>query len=279
MFQYACGRALALRNGDTLKLDITEWKLGREKIRSYLLPHFAITEEIATDDEVKKMRYPFGVFLGKVMNKIRLKMGFVNIAFDPRVISKKGDVYLDGYWQSEKYFADFAKEIRDDFALKLPMKEAAAEILEKIQTDEFSVSLNIRRGDNAHSPSSMKSFGCPGLDYYQSALDTLLEQMKAQKKFSGNINLFVFSDDIEWAKENLHTGFQTTFVSGPDIDTCEEMTLMSACRHNVISNSTFGWWGAWLNRNEGKIVVAPKAWALIKLKNYKDIIPDGWIRV
>jgi hypothetical protein len=99
------------------------------------------------------------------------------------------------------------------------------------------------------------------------------------KILSSRINLYVFSDDIDWAKRNLHTRFPITFVSDPDIETYEEIVLMSNCRHNIISNSTFGWWGAWLNTNNNKTVVAPKQWALKRLNNFKDIIPPRWIRI
>jgi hypothetical protein len=279
MFQYACGRALALRNKDTLKLDITEWTLEREKLRSYLLPHFMIVENIATDKEVARLKYPFGIFLGKILGKIRFMAGVTNVSFKPSILTKKGDVYLDGYWQSEKYFADAAEQIRSDFTLKNPLGNTAAHILDAIKKNKTAISLNIRRGDNAHNPSSMRTFGCPGIEYYMTALKIMIEKMKAQGDDIGNIHIYVFSDDIVWAEEHLNTGFPMTFVSGPNIDTCEEITLMSACTHNIISNSTFGWWGAWLNRNTEKIVVAPKQWVLIGLENYKDTIPPGWIRV
>jgi hypothetical protein len=279
MFQYACGRALALRNGDKFKLDISDWSLGREKKRQYLLGNFNILEDIASEEDLLKMKYPFGKVVAKMLGKTRHMIGINRISFDPGIIRKKGNVYLDGYWQSEKYFNDFAEQIREDFQLKDPLSQEASRLMDKINADDAAVSINVRRGDNAHSPPSMKTFGCPGMEYYNAALETLTEKLNRQKNPVGKINLYVFSDEIDWVKQNLHSGFPVFFVSGPEVETCEEMALMSACRHNIISNSTFGWWGAWLNNNPKKIVIAPKQWALIRKQNYKDIIPEEWIRI
>ena len=115
MFQYACGRALALRNRDELKLDLSEWSLGREKVRSYLLSHFNIIENVASDLEMRRLKYPWGEFLTKVLNKIKFKMGIANVCFNPKIIRKTGDMYLDGFWQSEKYFDDCAEQIPHGF--------------------------------------------------------------------------------------------------------------------------------------------------------------------
>ena len=152
MFQYACGRALSLRNGDELKLDTSDWSLGREKVRSYLLSNFNIVENIATDDELRKLKYPWGEFATKAIKKILSIMGNSKISFDPKIVTKKGDVYLDGYWQSEKYFVDHAAEIRDDLTLRNPLTSSAAKMLEKIQNEECPVSINIRRGWNITAP-------------------------------------------------------------------------------------------------------------------------------
>ena len=117
------------------------------------------------------------------------------------------------------------------------------------------------------------------MEYYSAALKALTDELSRRDGPVGMISLYAFSDEMDWVKQNLRTGFPVTLVSGQGIDTCEEISLMSACKHNIISNSTFGWWGAWLNKNPGKIVVAPKRWASLKSQNYKDIIPEGWIRV
>jgi len=213
------------------------------------------------------------------MSRIRSKLGIVNTAFNQKIFDSKEDVYLDGYWQSEKYFSDFAEQIRKDFTLRNLLGGATQAMLTKIISDDQSVSLQIRRGDNAHSPSSMKTFGCPGIEYYESCIDALVNELKKNDLFGNKINLYVFSDEIDWAKENFHSRFPITFVTSRDIALCEEIALMKACKHNIISNSTFGWWGAWLNENPNKIVVAPKQWALLGAKNFRDLIPNGWIRI
>jgi hypothetical protein len=279
MFQYATGRALALRNNDTLKLDLTDWILQKETYRQYELSNFNIVENVASNDEITAIKYNYGKLVTKVISKIKRMMQIDHISFEPAIAKKKGNVYLDGYWQSEKYFLDFADQIREDFTLRKSITEDTTRLQKTIQADDMSISLHIRRGDNAHNPSSMKTFGCPGIDYYQAAIQTLIEKLQGNKNDLSKFNLYVFSDEIDWVKDNLHTSIPMTFVSGSNITACEEIMLMSTCRHNVISNSTFSWWGAWLNPNKDKVVVAPKQWALIKLHNYKDTIPEDWIRV
>ena len=161
----------------------------------------------------------------------------------------------------------------------MPLGGKAAEILEKIKTDNMSVSVNVRRGDNAHNPSSMKLFGCPGMDYYKSAIDALVKKINEHGGQNGNINLYIFSDEIEWAKENFLTEYPTTFVTQPDIELWEEMALISACRHNIISNTTFGCGATGLNREILKNSRGAAAVGIASpLKTSKDIIPEGWIR-
>lgn len=270
MFQYACGRAMAMRTGGALKLDVSDWAHDREKVRSYLLGSFDIAGSVATDEEIKEMIYPHGEFMARARRKM---VSILRIhGSKNRIIKRHGDIYLDGFWQSENYFLDQAGQIRKDFKLKNAFGTAAEGISKQISGGPTAVSVHIRRGDNAHSPSSMKSFGCPGIDYYSSAIDKLTAEI-------GPLKLFIFSDEIEWARENLRTDHETVFVSQDCIDPCEEIALMSLCKHHVISNSTFGWWGAWLNANPDKIVVAPRRWALQNIQEYKDIIPAGWIRI
>ena len=279
MFQYACGRALSLRNNDLLKLDITDWLHNKETKRDYLLNNFNINAEIATPEELKIIKFRYGPIITKIINKLRNNISIINTTLYKRIPRKSGDIYLDGYWQSENFFSDFSEEIRNDFTLKNALSVDATNILTKIQRDNSSVSLHIRRGDNAHEIASMKAFGCPGIEYYESCIKVLIDNLKNSGIYTGSINLYVFSDEIDWVKQNLHTDFPTIFVTSTNIDLCEEIMLMCACKHNIISNSTFGWWGAWLNKNPDKIVVAPRQWALKRLKNFKDIIPKNWIRI
>jgi hypothetical protein len=275
MFQYACGRALALRNNDILKLDINNWLKKKEVAREYLLSNFNIIENIANDSEIMKLRFPYGI-MSMIYYKIRVKLGMTNTAFYPKILSKKGNLYLDGYWQSEKYFDDYAEIIRKDFSQKQDLRETSKSILKDIEKNEMPVSLQIRRGDNVHNPTSIRFFGKPTDEYYEQAVKIILDKARNENK---SVYLYVFSDEIEWARKNLHFDCEMIFVSCPEIIEWEELSLMKACKHHIISNSTFGWWGAWLDPNSDKIVIAPKRWSLMKEHQFKDLIPNVWLRL
>jgi hypothetical protein len=244
---------------------------GIDTSRQYGLGNFNITENIATNDEISKLKYPQGVF-SVYYKKIRTKLHLFNISFVPRMIKKKGDIYLDGYWQTEKYFVDFAEQIRKDLTLKNPFSNDAKAFSDQIKSTKPSVSMHMRRGDYANDKNTNRYWGTCNNEYYFKALNYLVSKVGA------NMHVFVFSDDIEWVKKNISIAYPTTYVSSPDIADYEEMSLMSMCDHNIIANSSFGWWGAWLNKNPGKIVVAPKRWTTKGNFAFRDIVPASWIR-
>lgn len=280
MFQYACGRALSLRakargEKDDLALDVSGYKklASADTVRSYELEEFNIASRAATDQEISSRKYPFGI-ISKAWRYLRAKvLRKFYINFDPQVLSWNGDIYLDGFWQSEKYFKDFEKEIRADFTLKKPFGPEAQKWHEKISHDPYAVSLHIRRGDYAKDKATNKHWGTCNMEYYAKALNEIAKSVPKP-------NVYVFSDDIAWAKENLKSDFPLSFVSASGIANQEEMMLMAASKHNIIANSTFSWWGAWLNQNPAKIVISPLRWANEHNNDwYGDIIPDTWKRL
>jgi hypothetical protein len=273
LFQYACGRALSLRNGEPVKFDITGYAktANSDTPRSYLLSKFNIHDEhIATDQEILALKYPYGI-LSKLYRRIRTKIGLFNIGFVPRILRKKGNVYLDGYWQTEKYFIDKEDVIRKELSLRYPLSAPAQAMAELIKKNSPSVSLHVRRGDVARDAKTNPYFGITTPEYYSDALNYISRKV-AQP------HVFVFSDDIEWVKQNIPISLPATYVSG-NIPDYEEVTLMSMCEHNIIANSSFSWWGAWLNRNRGKIVIAPKEWIKKRKLQHKDITPSSWTRI
>jgi len=136
-----------------------------------------------------------------------------------------------------------------------------------------SISLHIRRGDYVSNVYTNSVHGTCSLDYYQQAV-TLLESKL------NNPHFFIFSDDLAWAKEHLSFIENVTFVElDVNIPDHDEMFLMSQCLHHIIANSSFSWWGAWLNKNLDKIVIAPKRWFIDETYNTSDLIPDAWIRL
>jgi hypothetical protein len=157
------------------------------------------------------------------------------------------------------------------FKPKKVSKEAKA-MAEIINKEKNSVSLHVRRGDYVSNPDANKYHGTKGLDYYIAALARV---NKSQK----DSTVFVFSDDIAWCKKNLKLkAKKVVWVDGKN-SPIEDIYLMSLCKSNIIANSTFSWWGAWLNSNPKKIVVAPKVWFSDSNIDTSDLIPADWTRL
>lgn len=194
--------------------------------------------------------------------------------FDPELLNAPNYIYLDGLWQSEKYFLDIEAIIRQEFTLS----DAQASSLEEVSrrmTDICSVSLHVRRGDMANNPTANLLHGTCDLSYYERAVDFMTDSLDQP-------HFFVFSDDVNWVKENLNLKCPFTLVSSSQVlKDYEELHLMSRCRHHVIANSSFSWWGAWLNSRSDKRVIAPKQWfnAYAFEHDTKDLTPGSWIRL
>lgn len=172
------------------------------------------------------------------------------------------DVYLDGYWQNERYFSDIRKEIISELHFKVTTDVAG--LLDEIETCN-SVSVHVRRGD--YLEDSRRSEGICTLEYYQRSM-TLMEERTAVDKY------YIFSDDIDWCRQRFRDNEKYIFVNPrSEEEAAVDMKLMSSCKHHIIANSSFSWWAAWLNENKEKIVIAPKAW--IKGQDI-DIWCDGW---
>ena len=278
LFQYATGRALSLRNDNKLKLDITGYSKNNniDTVRHYALSPFDIKAEIASAAEIKKLKYPFGLISKGWRFFKTTALRIFNISFNPKIFYSKKPLYLDGFFQTERYFIDKEDEIRKDLTLKDSLSPRALEVLSKINSCPNSVSLHVRRGDYVSDKSTNLHHGTCDPSYYTKAVEYM------STKIGNNIHIFVFSDGIEWAKENIKFPYETSYVSpikSTPLDEIEELILMSKCKHNIIANSSFSWWGAWLNQNRDKIVIAPKRWVLMGEKNYKDIIPSTWHRI
>ena len=245
MFQYAHGRFLSEKFNLDLKLDTSFYDNydSKSTLREFQLNSFEnIKSNISIIDDID-----FSNFY-----KIGEHFSYIKI---PYIENCK--YYLDGYWQSEKFFIELSELIRKDFE---PSKSILNKILENPLSDT-TISLHVRRGDyltsNGFHP-------VQSINYYQKAIETIGEYD----------NIFVFSDDIKWCKENLKFK-NMIFIEG--LSDLEDLHLMSMCKHNIIANSSFSWWGAWLNKNPNKIVVSPTIW--FNGLNSSDIIPENWIRI
>lgn len=278
LFQYAVGRNLADRHKTKLKIDISGFETY--KLHKYSLAPFNIREDIATAEEISQLTSANqgnsnGFFTklfrrpaGSPASHIREK----HVHFDPEILNLPDNVYLDGYWQSEKYFSDIEKDIRREFTVKDPQKDKDRETADIIASCE-AVSLHIRRGDYVSNATTNQIFGTCGLDYYHSSIGIIAQNVP-------NPHFFIFSDDPEWARNNLKLDYPTTLVEHNNADrNFEDLRLMSQCNHNIIANSSFAWWGAWLNNNPDKIVIAPAKWFQTAKYDPKDIIPPQWIKL
>ena len=192
--------------------------------------------------------------------------------FEKEILDLSGDVYINGYWQSEKYFLNIKSLIIDEFQVHAPLAGKNKDMAHRIQNTE-SVSIHIRRGDYVSNPVFSSVIGICSLDYYKKAIDF----------FNASLRLplyYIFSDDIEWARANLKKENTFIYVDHNNETNCsEDLRLMSLCKHNIIANSSFSWWGAFLNQNIKKKVVAPKIWFKDPSLSNKDMIPESWIRL
>ena len=265
-----CGRALSLRHNVKLRL---LWD-GREKenttTRAFDLGHFNIQSEIIMSP--KPLRR-----LGLRSIQSFLQYGPARVfresalGYDPRFASLGPHARLKGYWQSEKFFKAFEDTIREELNILTPPSAQNQSFLDQIASHN-AVSLHVRRGDYVTNPLANAHHGICDLGYYKTAIEYIAGKTQKAPIF------YIFSDDIAWAKQNLKPRYETIFVDLNDEATnYEDLRLMSSCRHHIIANSSFSWWGAWLNSHAEKIIVAPKNWYADPAARNPDMLPHSWI--
>jgi hypothetical protein len=275
LFQYATGLALARKLGARLKIDITEFETYH--LRRFELGRLPIQASVATTADVA------GVIINpsrlqRNLNRIAIRLHLdngkaafkeIHYHYDPLFEQIRHPVYLNGYWQSEKYFQSVASQLRNELQFNDIPDQANLDALQLIQSS-ISVSLHIRRGDYVSNASATAVHGLCSLDYYNAAIRYFAERINSP-------TFFVFSDDLQWAKDHLKMPHPVHFVdaNGPDRG-IEDMWLMKSCQHHITANSSFSWWAAWLNQQPGKIVVAPRTWFRDPSFNCEDLIPALW---
>lgn len=274
MFQYAFGRSLAHRLNTKLKLDISSYR--RRKRHGYSLHHFRICEDYVDRSDVERL-VPFSriqIYLRRHFGLSFSDRLYVERSFDydPGTGVVKPDTLLSGYWQSEQYFIDIGDTIRKEFVLKTVISPATDEIRQKIGNTN-SVSIHVRRGDYIENRKFHRRHGICDMAYYQRAVEMIMKKVE-------NPHFFIFSDDPEWIKYNFAFLETKTLVTGSGASkNFEDLYLMTQCRHNIIANSSFSWWGAWLNNNPGKVVMAPEQWFADKTINTTTLIPKTWLKI
>lgn len=271
LFQYAAGSSLAQRLGTICKLDITS--LHNKQLRQLELNYFSFEPLIASKEEIKEfVWFPslyrhFPALFSKLGKNIYREPHF---HFDETFSQLTNPVYLDGYWQSEKYFKPVEDIIRKGLTINKELVNHLAGRIKEWPIKE-TISVHIRRGDYTQK-NVLGYHGILSASYYNNAIAAI-----AQK--TSNPHYCFFSDDIDWVKENIHLEHPHEFISGFTKSAIEDFYLMSQCRHNIIANSSFSWWAAWLNNNLNKTVIAPAKWFNHANHNTKDLIPDEWIRL
>ena len=281
MFQYAAAKALAEHHGVLLKVDLSflNDRSAKENFtfREYELSCFDTSIEIASKDEIS-------IFNAK--NRFyRYMMTFLGISMPLHYYEQSFKYYelfnqlhketlLEGYFQSEKYFIQIKSLLLENFKWLSPASGIKLKLIESIQA-VHSVSLHIRRGDFVENKVINSIHGLCDINYYERAISEINNSMK-------NPTFFIFSDDINWAKKKFGWIPSVIFIDhNKGKESFWDMRLMSYCKHNIIANSSFSWWGAWLNTNKLKIVIAPKIWfndSIINLQT-EDLIPSEWLRI
>lgn len=282
MFQYAIGRRLSLLKQSTLKLDLSflndKNPTAHYTIRNYELDPYNLVCDFSKYVETEHF------YRSNLLSKIKRKLGSLMLVnekgykFNPEILELKGNIYLNGYWQSEKYFEAIRSNLLSEFSLqnsllnKLESDKSLKRIKELINSTN-SVSVHFRRGDYVSDAVTSQFHGTCSINYYQNAIKQIATQIS-------NPHFFLFTDDPDWVKsQKIIEDFQTTLAVTSNMHL--DMYLMSLCKHNIIANSSFSWWGAWLNRNEDKLVIAPKTWYAKDELNQQsqDLIPQNWIRL
>jgi len=281
LFQYATAKALADRHKCELKIDTS---LLYENLhdpltvkREFDLNVFTIQAELASRKEInffnppvsnisqkliakwKNFKYPERVYIEK------------NYHLDSNLNLQKPPLCIIGNWQSYKYFEQIEDKIRAELKFSKELEANSIELAKEIEYSQ-SVCINIRRGDYVDHPIYSKTLGFRGLEYLMPAVEKI-------KQVIDKPSFYIFSDDIKWCKEELQPK-----IGGIVIDHSHKgwkfgnyLQLISLCKHQIIPNSTFGWWGAWLNQNPDKIVIAPKLWYQDDKYDTKDLCPTNWI--
>jgi hypothetical protein len=264
LFQYAAARALADQINTNLFIDLSHYTSEQE--RNYELGAYHLRAEVLGTD-----------FTSRLRKKVILKRlpGFqeASFAYDSRVRDLGSGVWLKGYFQSEKYFILEEQRIKKDLTLKIQLSEQTQKLQKVLMADKNAVSLHVRRGDYVSNPSFNAFHGVTSIEYYERALNLVAQTHP-------NLSIYIFSDDPVWVTQNMKFKYPQTVVQANSADRgFEDLHLMALCQHHILANSSFSWWGAWLARHSGQIVVAPKKWFQASNMDDRDLLPSNWIRI
>lgn len=259
MFQYAYGKAIEHYTGETVLFDNFWFEICKSfkncTAREYEMDKFAAKINYSTREQSE-------------ICSANIKYDKSRKNYNKNLMYLNENVMYEGYFQGEELIKEIRQDLIEDFRLKEELDEANKQILEQIKSTN-SVSLHVRRGDYLKYE---EAHGLCSLEYYKKAIEYII------KKFP-DVHFFMFSDDIDWVVENLKISYPYTIVDiNKDKSAVFDLELMKNCKHNILANSSFSWWGAWLNENSDKIVIAPKKWFADKKIADKHIIPKNFLK-
>ncbi len=255
LFQYAFGRLFGILNKEEVRFFFGNNK--NDVQRKYTLEKFNVRLSLLTDDEAKNLGFGLA---SRAWRKITKNY---HIGYEEGLLYTKKK-YLEGYFHSYKYLEPIRDILQTEITLREPIEKKYSEIIEKMK-NTGSVALHVRRGDYVTNT----TYSPCGIEYYARALQMIKERVE-------NPTVFLFSDDISWCQENIKTDIPITFMDNVDY---EDFSLGTNCKHDIISNSSYSFWIAWLNKNPNKIVIAPKNWSRKYESEYRDMCPEDWIRI
>ncbi len=284
MFQFSAAYGIARRSNSKLLLDDSfYWKNAKSREvtpREYMLDIFCI----------EKSKVPVEKCACKILPSGRVSRGLFRIIastlvpwwyvpertynFNGKMLALRSPVYLDGYWQSPKYFVGAEHELRAIFKIKETLSPQLLGVARELETDESCVAVSVRRGDYVTNQNAAKLHGALGVDYYLNAMKQVRGLVK-KPKFK------IFSDDAVWASE-VFGQYQDVQLMHTDLfgERFEgKFELMQSCRHHIIANSSYSWWGAWLRKMSPGVTIAPSRWFLGRNNKQEDLLPSDWIKI
>jgi hypothetical protein len=280
MFQYAFGLSLSQKLNSRLYFDLSFYNETDNQLtkRNYELTIFPAKVKIADDKLINRFLRP--TFVRKIMNKLGAGITHIyrenTLKFNKQIFDVKSPVYIEGFWQSERYFKFNEALIRKCFNFNAPLNQESAKLSVQLAGQVNTVSVHVRRGDYVTSKTTNELHGVCSVNYYMKAIALIKKRLRS-------VHFYFFSDDVQWVSENLLSNIDnyTLVQNNAGDESWQDMALMSKCRHHIIANSSFSWWGAWLNPDKGKIVIAPKDWFNKKTDYFddRDIVPWNWMKI